>query len=119
VQLFQNLISNAIKYRREGTTPNVVIEAKSSGAGWLIVVRDNGAGFDAEYADQIFQAFKRLETGAAPGTGLGLAICRRVVETYGGRIWAESVRGEGSVFRFTLPGTCPAESGTSGVEAAP
>jgi signal transduction histidine kinase len=110
VQLFQNLISNAIKYRREGVTPKIKIEATPSAAECLISVRDNGSGFAPAYADHIFQPFKRLGSGATPGTGLGLAICRRIVETYGGRIWAESTKGEGSVFNFTLPR--PSEGGT-------
>lgn len=103
VQLFQNLISNAIKYRRQGARPEIVISAAPDGEHWRIVVRDNGSGFEPEYADQIFQAFKRLTSRDTPGTGLGLAICRRIVETYGGRIWAESLPGQGSIFQFTLP----------------
>ena len=108
VQLFQNLISNAVKYRREGVAPTINIDAQPTGAEWLVSVRDNGAGFDPGFADQIFQAFQRLSDRTTPGTGLGLAICRRVVETYGGRIWAESAIGQGSVFRFTLPRACAA-----------
>jgi len=102
-QLFQNLIGNAIKFRGE-KSPEISIDAESREHEWLISVQDNGVGFDSEYCDQIFQVFQRLHTREeAPGTGIGLAICKKIVERHSGRIWAESVEGEGSIFRFTLP----------------
>ena len=102
VQVFQNLISNALKYKRQ-EDPIVHVWAYLERDNWVICVRDNGAGFDPSDADQIFRPLKRLHGKDIPGTGMGLAICKRIVERHGGRIWAESVRGYGSVFRFTLP----------------
>lgn len=104
VTLFQNLVSNAIKYRNGSRQPEIRISADRDGDMWRFAVADNGSGFDPADAERIFVVFQRLggdhEVG---GTGLGLAICRRIVEAHGGRIWAESEPGRGSVFRFTLP----------------
>jgi PAS domain S-box-containing protein len=107
-QIFQNLISNALRYR--GREPPVVhVEAGQHDGGYaLFSVKDNGIGFEPQYKEQIFGLFKRLHTSTEyPGTGLGLAICRRIVERYRGRIWAESSPGEGSTFYFTLPRRLP------------
>ncbi|MGH9628306.1 MAG: sensor histidine kinase [Bryobacteraceae bacterium] len=103
VQLFQNLIGNALKYR--GSEPPVIcITAEQQGAQWTFSVQDNGIGIAAEYQQQIFGVFKRLHAAHRyAGTGIGLAICKRIVERYGGRIWVESGPSRGSVFRFTLP----------------
>lgn len=105
VQLFQNLISNAIKYRRE-TPPSIRIEASAEGEMWRISINDNGLGIAKEYNEQIFGLFKRLHTSHEyAGTGMGLAICQKIVHSYGGRIWVESEgEGNGSTFHFTLPG---------------
>jgi PAS domain S-box-containing protein len=104
VQLFQNLVGNALKYRKPDQPPNVHIGAGKKGADWVISVRDNGIGFDPKFASFIFEPFKRLHTAQEyPGTGMGLAICQRIVEAQGGRIWAESKPGEGTTFFFTLP----------------
>jgi PAS domain S-box-containing protein len=102
VQLFQNLIGNAIKYRREDA-PSIEITAERRDGVWLFSVEDNGLGIPLEYSQQVFGVFKRLHGNAYPGTGIGLAICQRIVETYGGRIWVESIPGNGSKFCFTLP----------------
>ncbi len=103
LQVFQNLIGNAIKYRSE-ERPSIDISAGRQGASWEFCVRDNGIGIPPQYADQIFGIFKRLHSSADyDGTGIGLAICQRIVERYGGRIWVESPQGNGSIFRFTLP----------------
>jgi hypothetical protein len=102
VQLFQNLIGNAIKYRG-AEPPKIQIAAERRDASWVFSIRDNGIGIKAEYAQQIFGLFKRLHGGANPGTGIGLAICQRIVESYGGQIGVDSTLGEGSVFFFTLP----------------
>ncbi len=104
LQLFQNLISNAVKYR-DSRAPHVKISCTQSDAGeWLITIQDNGIGFAMDYAQTVFDAFKRLHSNDRyPGTGLGLAMCKRIVEAHGGRIWAESEPGSGSAFRFTLP----------------
>jgi light-regulated signal transduction histidine kinase (bacteriophytochrome) len=81
----------------------VQINAECQGGHWIISVRDNGIGFEAQYAERIFGLFKRLHKEDYPGTGLGLAICRRIIERHGGLIWAESVSGEGATFYFSLP----------------
>ncbi len=101
--VFQNLLSNALKYSREGVVPRIAISVNLVDGEWIVRIEDNGIGFDQQYADQIFGLFKRLSEKDVPGTGLGLAICRRIIERYGGRIWAESRRGEGSTFFFSLP----------------
>jgi light-regulated signal transduction histidine kinase (bacteriophytochrome) len=104
VQLFQNLISNSLKYRRPEEPPRVHITATRDGADWLFAVNDNGIGFDPVHAERIFGLFKRLHTRVEyPGTGIGLAICTRIVEHYGGRIWADAVPNRGATFFFALP----------------
>jgi PAS domain S-box-containing protein len=104
VRLFQNLVGNALKYRKPDVPAKVHIAAERKGPEWVISVRDNGIGFDSRFASSIFAPFKRLHTASEyPGTGVGLAICSRIVTTQGGRIWAESAPGIGSTFFFTLP----------------
>ncbi len=101
--LFQNLISNALKYRSD-RLPRIEVSAKDQGDSWLFSVRDNGIGIPKEFQVQIFGLFKRLHAKKHyPGTGIGLAICQKVVESYDGRIWVESEVGQGSTFYFTLP----------------
>ena len=103
-QLFQNLIGNAIKYRKPGIPPVVRVSAKRRTPYWEVLIADNGIGIAPEYAESIFIIFKRLHGPEEyPGTGLGLAICQRIVEQYGGRIWVESEVSKGSVFRFIIP----------------
>lgn len=101
--VFQNLLSNSIKYRKPDQALEIQINATQSGDHWIIRVQDNGIGFHPQYAERIFGLFKRLHKDEYPGTGLGLAICQRIVERYGGRIWAEGRPGEGATFCFTLP----------------
>jgi signal transduction histidine kinase/DNA-binding response OmpR family regulator len=104
IQLLQNLIGNALKYRKPGKTPCIEISAVRRGAEWIFAVADNGIGFDPAYAERIFGIFKRLHSrDDYPGTGIGLAICSRIVSAYGGRIWTEGQSGAGAIFRFTLP----------------
>ncbi len=102
--LFQNLISNAIKYRRDDIPPSIEISAeRTSPAEWTIQVRDNGIGVAPQYHEQIFVPFKRLHGRSIPGTGIGLALCRRIVEMHNGRIWLESEQEHGAIFKLTLP----------------
>ncbi|HLG99593.1 MAG TPA: ATP-binding protein [Bryobacteraceae bacterium] len=102
--LFQNLISNAIKYRRPDVTPVVHVAVKKLNAQWLYSVSDNGIGIEAQYHERIFGLFKRLHTADTySGSGIGLALCRRIVERHNGRMWVESKPGQGSTFYFTLP----------------
>jgi PAS domain S-box-containing protein len=102
VQLFQNLISNGIRYRSE-KPPLIRISAEPVDGGWIFSVGDNGIGIDPKYFDYIFGVFRRLHGIQYSGTGIGLAICRAAVERLGGRIWVESTLGSGSNFRFFLP----------------
>jgi signal transduction histidine kinase len=103
-QLFQNLISNAIKYRGK-KTPLIRIEAVRKSSEWTFSVADNGQGFDQKYAERIFGLFQRLHDREVDGTGMGLSIARKIIERHGGKIWAESEKGIGSTFYFSLPVT--------------
>lgn len=103
VQLFQNLISNAIKFRGRNA-PCIEIQAKQDGTNWLFSLKDNGVGFDSGEREKIFTGFRQepMDQGA-PLTGIGLAICKKVVEHHGGEIWLESTKGLGSTIFFTIP----------------
>ncbi len=117
-QLFQNLIANALKFRREGVSPKVTIEARPRSDGRILIeVRDNGVGFEEKYAERIFVVFQRLHgRGEYEGSGIGLAIVRKIVERHGGTIVAEGTPGEGATFRFDLPGGTAA-TGNAAVES--
>jgi signal transduction histidine kinase len=107
-QVFQNLINNAIKFHSE-RKPRVEISVQQREKNWEFTVTDNGIGMEMESAGRIFQMFQRLHSrDQYEGTGIGLAISKRIVERHGGKIWCESVRGEGSTFRFTMPASTAA-----------
>lgn len=105
VQLFQNLISNAIKFRKQNAPLQLRVEGTLDNKTALVSISDNGIGFDPQFAEQIFVVFKRLHTVEAgyQGTGMGLAICKKVIERHGGEIWAKSSPDQGSTFLFRLP----------------
>jgi light-regulated signal transduction histidine kinase (bacteriophytochrome) len=100
--VLQNLISNAIKYGREGVTPHIHVAAKLDGSAWQFSVSDNGVGIESRYWQSIFQVFQRLHGRDIPGTGVGLALAQKIVETNAGRIWVQSQPGSGSTFYFTI-----------------
>lgn len=100
-QLLQNLIANAIKFRRE-PAPRVRLSASRDNGCWQFAVEDNGIGIEEEHFERIFQTFQRLHGQEYPGTGIGLAVCKKIVERHGGRIWLDSVVGQGATFQFTL-----------------
>ncbi len=103
-QVFQNLVGNAIKFRKTGTPPRVHISSRREGVEHVFAVRDEGIGIDPQYTSRIFVIFQRLHTRAEyPGTGIGLSICKKVVQRHGGRIWVQSEPGAGATFYFTLP----------------
>jgi signal transduction histidine kinase len=104
-RLFQNLIGNALKYRKLGVTPEIRLSVKSSDRGWEIAVSDNGIGIEPSQTSKLFKVFSRLHAAEKyEGTGIGLALCRSIVERHGGRIWVDSEgEGKGSVFAFTIP----------------
>jgi light-regulated signal transduction histidine kinase (bacteriophytochrome) len=103
MHVFQNILSNALKYCKPGVPPEIRISAERDGDQWVVSIEDNGIGFEQQYSERIFGLFKRLHKDEYPGTGLGLAICKRIVERYGGRIWAEGRPGAGATFHFALP----------------
>jgi signal transduction histidine kinase len=124
-QVFQNLLANAIKYRRE-EAPRIVVEGSRESTHWTISIADNGRGFDQEFAERIFGLFQRLHAREVEGTGMGLSIVKRVVERHGGRIWANSTEGVGSVFYISLPVSLEArpvevagQSGMPSISVAP
>ncbi|HYI97089.1 MAG TPA: PAS domain S-box protein, partial [Bryobacteraceae bacterium] len=102
-QVFQNLLSNALKYHRPNEPAEVHISSHADGDEWVVSVKDNGIGFEQDQAGRVFGLFKRLHKDEYPGTGLGLAICKRLIERYAGRVWAESIPGQGATFSFALP----------------
>ncbi len=100
--LFRQLIANACRFRST-EAPRVHVSALRKGSEWVFSVRDNGIGFKPAYGETIFQPFKRLNGRQYPGSGLGLPLAKRIVEQHGGRIWADSTPGEGSIFWFSVP----------------
>lgn len=104
IRIFQNLISNGIKFRTEGQQPHITINAADHNEQWLFSIKDNGIGIEPQYLEKIFVMFQRLHNHSEyPGTGVGLAVCKKCVIQHGGDLWVESTRGEGTTFFFTLP----------------
>ena len=104
-QLFQNLVGNAVKFRRDGFAPRVELTVRRDGDEWLFACRDNGIGIDPQYAERVFVIFQRLHAkDEYAGTGIGLALCKRIVEFHGGRIWLdEDSDSQGATIRWALP----------------
>ena len=105
MQLFQNMMANAIKFRLPNVSPKIEICCRpNSPEEWQFEIRDNGIGIDSDQGDRIFEAFYRLHSYEEyPGTGIGLTLCKKIVERHGGRLWFDSIHGEGTSFYFTLP----------------
>ncbi len=104
VQLFQNLIGNALKFTAPDRPPEVRIGCARQGNDWLFSVRDNGIGIEEQNFERVFELFQRLHSRSEyPGTGIGLAVCKKIVERHGGRLWLESEIGKGTTFHFTVP----------------
>ena len=104
LQLFQNLISNAFKYRSLGRDPIVKVSSLERKEEWVFIVEDNGIGIDAKFYEKIFVIFQRLHNkDEYSGTGIGLAVCKKIIERLNGKIWLESIPGEGSKFYFSIP----------------
>ncbi len=105
LQLFQNLVGNALKYHSK-KKPEIVIDVKEEPTEWLFSVKDNGIGFDKKFADKVFIIFQRLHNhNEYSGTGIGLSICKKIIEKHGGKIWVDAAPGTGSIFYFTIPKT--------------
>ena len=103
-QLFQNLISNALKYQSEGNTPYILLSADEKDDHWEFSIQDNGIGISEKYSENIFTIFKRLHgKNEYSGTGIGLAICKKIIQKLNGKIWVKSLEGSGSTFYFTIP----------------
>jgi light-regulated signal transduction histidine kinase (bacteriophytochrome) len=104
LQLFNFLIGNAIKFRREGVPPVVSVTAERTGSHWTFTVRDNGIGIEPEYREKVFKPFQKLHgEGIYPGPGMGLALARKIVALHDGRIWIAESQGPGATVKFTLP----------------
>ena len=101
--VFQNLIANAIKYRKVEISPRIHVSVREQGNFWIFSVKDNGIGIDPKYHDSIFEIFQRLHNQDVPGNGIGLALSKKIIEAHGGTIWVESTPNEGSIFYFRLP----------------
>ncbi|UQN06483.1 ATP-binding protein [Deinococcus sp. QL22] len=102
-QLFQNLIGNAVEFRRPDRVPEIQVDAQEEGAVWHFQVRDNGIGISPEYQEQVFGMFQRLHTrDQYEGTGLGLSIVRKIVQRHGGEVWLDSTAEVGTAVHFTL-----------------
>ena len=116
LQLFQNIISNALKYRKQAVIPMVKVTTEKQHDKWCIAIKDNGTGIPEKYLEEVFVPFKRLVAkGEIEGSGIGLATCKKIIEHHKGHIWVESVEGEGATFYFTLPLTNEIVLPTNGI----
>jgi signal transduction histidine kinase len=107
-QVFQNLLSNALKFIEPDVAPVVRVSAERMGRAWCFSVADNGIGIPPVHRERVFLMFKRLHGRSEyPGTGIGLALCHKIVTRFGGRIWLEGETAQGTVFRFTVPDPAP------------
>jgi signal transduction histidine kinase len=102
LQVFQNLLLNAMKYKNPKERPKIQVQVTKEGLHWRFSVTDNGIGISESDKERIFETFERGNLGSKKGTGLGLSICKTIVEAHGGKIWVESKPGKGSTFYFTL-----------------
>ena len=103
-QLLENLIANGLKYQDENSKPRIRISCQKQPDGWSFAVSDNGIGIKEEYHDKVFKIFSRLHSqDEYPGTGIGLSMCKKIVDSYDGKIWLESDTKPGTTFHFTLP----------------
>jgi light-regulated signal transduction histidine kinase (bacteriophytochrome) len=102
LQVFQNLIANAIKFRGK-SAPLIHVSAEQTRAEWVFSIKDNGVGIEPEYKEKVFDMFRRLHGREYSGVGIGLSLCRRIIERHKGRIWLESEAGQGTTFNFTVP----------------
>jgi light-regulated signal transduction histidine kinase (bacteriophytochrome) len=104
LSVFQNLIGNGLKFRKENETPIIDINTEMKGNKWIFSFKDNGIGIKDGYIERVFEIFQRLNArDKYPGTGIGLAMCKKVIENHGGKIWVESEFGKGSTFYFAIP----------------
>jgi light-regulated signal transduction histidine kinase (bacteriophytochrome) len=101
LQLFQNLIANAIKFRGDNQ-PHIYISTQQENTKWKFTIADNGIGLEEQYANKVFLPFQRLEKNTLPGSGIGLAICKKIVKLHHGTIWYKSKPGKGTCFYFTI-----------------
>ena len=106
--VWQNLIGNAVKFKRDGVAPRIVVHCEQSpndpGGPWMLTVTDNGIGIPEEFSDKVFVLFQRLHgRDVYTGTGIGLALCKKIIEHHGGNIWIDNSFPEGTRFRFTIP----------------
>ncbi len=118
-RLFQNILSNALKYRRPGVDAAISVAAKPQGGMWLFCIEDNGIGIEPEWSERIFLPMQRPWGPEVAGSGIGLATCKKIVTRVGGRIWVESQGGAGSKFFFTLPGKHEGWTAAAGHDVAP
>jgi light-regulated signal transduction histidine kinase (bacteriophytochrome) len=103
INVFKNLVSNAIKYSKPNVPPDIKIGMEDKDDNWLFYIKDNGIGIDKENFDKVFLIFQRIDTKSVEGNGIGLSFCKKAIKIHNGEIWLESEPGKGSIFYFTIP----------------